>query len=47
MDGDPTHNPLVTVAEKAAGAMVHYAAEFELTPTAFTHQHRRHQRGHA
>jgi len=32
--GNPVYNPLVAVAEKAAGAMVRYAAEFGLTPAA-------------
>jgi P27 family predicted phage terminase small subunit len=32
--GNPVPNPLVNVAEKAAAAMVKYAAEFGLTPAA-------------
>jgi P27 family predicted phage terminase small subunit len=37
--GNPVHNPLVAVAEKAAGAMVKYAAEFGLTPAARSRVH--------
>ncbi|HEY2526373.1 MAG TPA: P27 family phage terminase small subunit [Xanthobacteraceae bacterium] len=33
-NGNATPNPLVAIAEKAARAMVRYAAEFGLTPAA-------------
>jgi P27 family predicted phage terminase small subunit len=32
--GNPARNPIAQVADKAAGAMVRYAAEFGLTPAA-------------
>jgi phage terminase small subunit len=33
-NGNRIHSPLVAIAEKAAGAMLRYAAEFGFTPAA-------------
>ena len=33
-NGNPIQNPLVGIANKAAAAMVRYAAEFGMTPSA-------------